>query len=148
MARAFVGSQLWFESGLYADSGLLEHGGHLCLCNCDATPEGVFCSGAGVSGSEKVASFLGVFAVNDNHNPDKWEGDLIAYENTKPFADKFYIEEGPGSGSYYIGVSQSLEEKSFVWRGRMEGVSCEGKESCKGVCEGARMYEDWYDDCK
>lgn len=78
-ANAFIGAQHWWESGYYADKGLSEHyDGYFCLCSCDATPEGIFCSGNGVTPSgSKVADFLGVFS--ESYGGEGWEGDLIAY---------------------------------------------------------------------
>ena len=63
-AAKFICAQHWTESGLYASKGLSEHyDGYFCLYSCSATPEGIFCSGAGVQPSGAVVGeFLGVFS--------------------------------------------------------------------------------------
>ena len=145
-ARAFVGAQHWWESGFYADKGLSEHyDGYFCLCACSATPEGVFCKGNGVQPSgQKVADFLGVFS--ESFGGESWEGNLVAYGTDTPFADKFSFQ-APGSAANYTGVSQSLDEQSFVWRGRMSGVDCGAKDHCVEACGGEDAFREWYDAC-
>ncbi len=114
MRCMFTGAQHWYESGWYGDAGFKEHyDGYFCLCECNGSPEGIFCKGGGVQPSgEPVASFLGVFS--QDFNGVTWTGSLVAYDNTKPFADTFTLET-PGGKSNYTGVSQSLGAESFVW---------------------------------
>ena len=145
-ANAFVGAQHWYESGYYAPSGLSSHyDGYFCLCSCQATAEGIFCKGGGVTPSgEKVADFLGVFS--ETYGGGRWEGDLVAFGTETPFADKFSLT-APGLGANYTGVSQSLQEESFVWRGRMSGVECESKDHCVQACGNEPSFKDWFSEC-
>jgi len=157
-ATAFVGAQRWNESGWYADKGFLEsYYGYFCLCECHASPEGIFCRGGGVEkdGKTPVAKFLGVFA-NEN---DMWLGNVVAFNNTTPFADTFRLKI-PGGPSNYTGVSQSLGGESFVWRGSMSGVDCNYLEKCEMMCHkssrnalsrdlpGNAQWEDWTKSCQ
>ena len=144
-AAKFVGAQHWTESGLYANKGLSEHyDGYFCLCGCDATPEGVFCSGAGVQpNGAVVGKFLGVFSETSTGS---YEGDLVAFGSSTPFADRFTLEH-PGGPANYTGVSQKLDNESFVWRGRMHGVSCSAANYCMDVCGGSEDFDNWVDGC-
>ncbi|GMH86664.1 hypothetical protein TrST_g13927 [Triparma strigata] len=144
-ASKFIGAQHWYESGIYADKGLASHyDGYFCLCSCDATPEGIFCGGSGVSpDGSKVADFLGVFSESRGEG---WEGDLVAFNTDHPFADKFSFME-PGSAANYTGVSQSLGDGSFVWRGIMSGVDCASKDHCYDSCQQSSSFKTWYDNC-
>lgn len=146
-ALAFVGSQHWNESGWYADSGLKKHyDGYFCLCGCNATDEGIFCSGAGVhaDGKTMVAKFLGVFS--EEGDGKRYVGDLIAFNTSKPFTDHFTLNE-PGGPANYTGISQSLGSKSFVWRGYMGGVDCNVRDKCALACQGKPQYEQWSKSC-
>ena len=145
-ASLFVGAQHWNESGWYADSGFKQHyDGYFCLCSCNGSEEGVFCSGAGVhpDGTTKVADFLGVFS-EDRHGG--WVGDLVAYNNTTPFSDHFTMDQ-PGGRANYTGVSQALGAQSFVWRGYMSGVDCAFKSKCASVCGAEEQYRTWEQQC-
>ena len=149
IAQSFVGAQQWNESGWYADKGFLEsYYGYFCLCECHSSPQGIFCKGGGVKpdGITPVASFLGVFA----HEKPSWIGNVVAFNNTKPFADTIRLDI-PGGPSNYTGVSQSLEGSSFVWRGTMSGVNCKYAGKCTTMCEGGgdnkQHWKKWYDTC-
>ena len=144
-ATEFVGAQRWNESGFYGDKGFLEsYYGFFCLCECHASPEGIFCKGGGVKpdGVTPVASFLGVFANED----EVWLGNVVAYKNIKPFADTFRLKI-PGGPSNYTGVSQSLGSESFVWRGYMSGVDCEYESKCKSMCGNNQQWMNWEKKC-
>jgi hypothetical protein len=146
MASKFVGAQHWTESGLYATKGLSEHyDGYFCLCSCNATPEGIFCAGAGVQPTgDVVGEFLGVFSESRGGG---YEGDLVAYGTDTPFADRFTLEV-PGGPANYTGVSQKLDGESFVWRGRMHGVSCDAAEHCVDACDGREDFGAWLNECE
>lgn len=145
-ARKFVGAQHWNESGWYADGGFKKHyDGYFCLCECNASDEGIFCKGSGVhpDGRTKVADFLGVF------NQDReigFVGDLVAFNTSTPFSDHFSMNN-PGGPSNYTGVSQSLGGKSFVWRGYMSGVQCAFRDKCDYMCSENKQYMEWTESC-
>lgn len=131
---------------MYASKGLVEHyDGYFCLCECDATDEGIFCSGAGIQNDNvtKVASFLGVFEETETG----WRGDLSAFDTDKPFRDSFTMS-GPGGASNYTGVSQALGAESFVWRGYMSGVDCGFGHVCEGVCGDFDGFGKWMESCE
>eukprot|EP00164_Ancoracysta_twista_P003162 GFYU01004215.1.p1 GENE.GFYU01004215.1~~GFYU01004215.1.p1 ORF type:complete len:204 (+),score=65.17 GFYU01004215.1:177-788(+) len=145
-AQMFVGAQHWWESGIYADGGFKNHyDGYFCLCECHSSPEGIFCAGGGVQpdGQTKVADFLGVFAQGADGS---WDGDLSAFNTPKPFSDHF-TQLTPGGEAFYTGVSQSLNEKSFVWRGKMSGVDCQYSDKCDGMCGEKANYQTWKNTC-
>ena len=146
IASRFVGAQHWNESGWYADGGFKKHyDGYFCLCECNASEEGIFCKGAGVhtDGRTKVADFLGVFnAVRDGG----YEGNLVAFNTSTPFSDHFEMKH-PGGPSNYTGVSQALGGRSFVWRGYMSGVVCSFREKCSTACVGMKQYQSWVESC-
>ncbi len=130
----------------YAAGGFKQHyDGYFCLCTCNDSEEGVFCSGAGVhdDGVTKVADFLGVFS---EARQGGWEGDLIAFNTTSAFSDHFTMDE-PGGRANYTGVSQSLNAASFVWRGYMSGVDCAFKGKCESVCGAEAQFRAWSDGC-
>jgi len=144
--ESFIGAQHWNESGWYADTGFKQHyDGYFCLCSCNNSEEGVFCSGAGMhpDGETQVAKFLGVFSEDKTGG---WVGDLVAYNNTNPFSDHFTMEQ-PGGASNYTGVSQSLGGASFVWRGYMSGVDCQFKDKCEVPCSGTPQFDEWVHSC-
>ena len=148
-ATSFIGAQRWNESGWYADKGFLEsYYGFFCLCECHASPQGIFCRGGGVKpdGQTAVAKFLGVFANEDNG----WLGNVVAFNNTTPFADTIRLNT-PGGPSNYTGVSQSLGGSSFVWRGTMSGVDCDYSPKCATTCaksERNAQWDEWVASCR
>ena len=82
---ALVGSWVWTESGLYANltqpgrqSTLKRsYSGVFCLCEAEATPEGIFAEGAGVNGQgDKIATFLGVFSQSASSD---WIGQMAGF---------------------------------------------------------------------
>ena len=85
--------------------------------------------------------------VNEN---DMWLGNVVAFNNTTPFADTFRLHT-PGGPSNYTGVSQSLGSSSFVWRGSMSGVDCNYLGKCAMMCnieyENAQ-WKDWTKSCQ
>eukprot|EP00300_Choanocystis_sp_HF-7_P021867 c20972_g1_i1.p1 GENE.c20972_g1_i1~~c20972_g1_i1.p1 ORF type:complete len:178 (+),score=31.05 c20972_g1_i1:39-572(+) len=144
-AKDFVGAQHWVESGWYADSGFKSnYTGYFCLCSCEGTEQGIFCKGGGLHpDGSAVASFLGVFAQD---NTGIWTGNLVAYETETPFADTFSMVKA-GGPSNYTGVSQSLKDRSFVWRGTMSGVNCDYVDICNIMCHDSKDYQDWVQRC-
>ena len=144
-AQAFVGAQHWWESGVYAGTGEKAHyDGYYCLCSCNATAEGVFCSGAGITTTgSKVADFLGVY---NGVESGSWEGRVVAYNTEKPFSDTF-TQTRPGGPANYTGVSQALGPNSFVWRGYMLGVDCTYRFHCATTCNDAPQYHQWTSTC-
>ena len=83
---------------------------------------------------------------SNDFNGQTWTGSLVAYNNTKPFADTFNILQ-PGGPSNYTGVSQSLQGESFVWRGFMSGVDCEYHDKCSNMCATEDHYLAWSKRC-
>ena len=85
--------------------------------------------------------------ANEN---DMWLGNVVAFNNTTPFADTFRLHT-PGGPSNYTGVSQSLGSSSFVWRGSMSGVDCNYLGKCAMMCnieyENAQ-WKDWTKSCQ
>ena len=158
-----VGAQSWNESGWYADQGYKsDYSGYFCLCECNASDEGIFCLGGGVHTDKSVvANFLGVFAQDGIDNT--WSGDLVAYQSnqssndnmvyskyesgkTPPFHDHFLLKELGGRANY-TGNSQSAGQQSFIWRGYMSGVDCHAAPYCNTFCQGYQQYEQWYNSC-
>eukprot|EP01083_Nonionella_stella_P031577 86483_1 len=154
-----VGAQSWNESGWYADTGFKSgYNGYFCLCECNASNEGIFCSGGGVHKDKSVvANFLGVFAQDGIHNT--WSGDLVAYQSndsmiyskyesgkTPPFHDHFVFKQ-LGGKSNYTGNSQAAMQQSFIWRGYMSGVDCHVASYCNTFCQGHTQYQQWHDSC-
>ena len=116
------------------------------MCSCHDSEEGIFCRGGGVAadGRSVVARFLGVWS--ESRPGGGWSASLAAYNNTRPFADRFEMEE-LGGPSNYTGVSQALGDESFVWRGRMSGVSCAFRDKCAPFCGEAADYAAWASSC-
>ena len=152
-----VGAQSWNESGWYADGGYKSgYNGYFCLCQCNASDEGIFCYGGGVHTDKSVvANFLGVFAQDGEAGT--WTGDLVAYQSsnsseyesgkTPPFHDHFKLNQ-LGGPSNYTGNSQAAEGESFVWRGYMSGVECQSAAYCNTFCDGYDQYETWANGCR
>ena len=156
-----VGAQSWNESGWYADTGFKSgYSGFFCLCECNPSDEGIFCSGGGVHEDKSVvANFLGVFAQDGMDGT--WTGDMVAYQSTDhfeyspyqngktpPFHDHFTMKE-LGGRSNYTGNSQSAGQQSFIWRGYMSGVDCHAAPYCNDFCAGPSnsQYHKWLDSC-
>ena len=154
-----VGAQSWTESGWYADAGFQSgYSGYFCLCECNASDEGIFCFGGGVHEDQSVvADFLGVFAEDGIDNT--WTGDLVAYQSnasisyspyqsgkTPPFHDHFLLKE-LGEKANYTGNSQAAMQRSFIWRGYMSGVDCHAAPYCNAFCSGYAQYQQWLSGC-
>ena len=48
----------------------------------------------------------------------------------------------------YTGISQSIDAKSFVWRGYMLGVDCTYASKCSSLCESKESFKNWEKKCK
>eukprot|EP01059_Diplonema_ambulator_P017245 TRINITY_DN29223_c0_g1_i1.p1 TRINITY_DN29223_c0_g1~~TRINITY_DN29223_c0_g1_i1.p1 ORF type:complete len:171 (+),score=40.59 TRINITY_DN29223_c0_g1_i1:28-513(+) len=141
-ADAFIGAQHWNESGWYVDGGLkVGYSGFYCLCECNATAEGVFCKGGGLKPDHsKVADFLAVYSQTADL---MWTGSVIAYNTPSPFTDTFR-QRVPGGPANYTGTSPG--PSGFVWRGYMTGVDCTYKTDCGSLCT-TDQYKSWVANC-
>jgi len=154
-ALAFVGAQHWWESGIYlspdpAHPTVQKHyDGNYCLCDCTATPEGIFCKGGGVHNDlSVVGSFLVTYYQTGYGNGATWEGKAIAYNTSTPFVDTF-TQNAPGGTANYTGF-RSDNKDGFLWRGYMTGATCEWREKCDAFCLSknySTQYSTWSKSC-
>eukprot|EP00930_Biecheleria_cincta_P074228 TRINITY_DN61425_c0_g1_i1.p1 TRINITY_DN61425_c0_g1~~TRINITY_DN61425_c0_g1_i1.p1 ORF type:complete len:179 (+),score=7.93 TRINITY_DN61425_c0_g1_i1:76-612(+) len=146
---SFVGGQSWTESGLYQASGFhAEDTGFFCLCTCNETKHGTFCSGGGINGRTGgiVARFLSAWYPGDQDRGQATRGTLVAYDTATPFTDECVVN-GPNNAFSYVGSRPSNGGDAFVWRGQMEGVDCNTVGKCSTLCEGEDQFEIWRAGC-